>query len=251
VWLLPPWATVALSAIVAAGAATELAGLSRKLGAAVPAVFLGAATAVVVVAFVAGDAGAVDARGAVAAVLLTFVVAAGAMALTLGPPDAGTMQRVGALFMGPGYLGLPLGALAAIRVTDGPAVLTLLFVMLTVSDSAQYYTGRQFGRRKLAPAVSPAKTVEGAYGGFVAAAIVGAALGPRWIPGLSPAVGALLAFTLAGAGMVGDLFESLLKRGAGVKDSSALIPGHGGLLDRLDSYLFAAPLYYLFLRYLA
>ena len=251
VWLLPPWATVALAALVALGAATELAGLSRTLGARVPAMFLGLATALVTVAFVVSDAGPAGSHGALAAVLVAFVVAAGAMALTLGPPDAATVQRASVLFMGPGYLGLPLGALAAIRVADGPAVLSLLFVILIVSDSAQYYAGRRFGRRKLAPTVSPAKTIEGAYGGLAAAVIVGAALGPRWVIGLSPVVGGLLAIVLAAVGMVGDLFESLLKRGAGVKDSSRLIPGHGGLLDRMDSYLFAAPLYYLFLRYLA
>jgi len=146
---------------------------------------------------------------------------------------------------------VPLGALAAIRVSDGAPVFTVLLVILAVSDSAQYYTGRQFGRRKLAPSVSPAKTVEGAIGGFVFAAVAGAWIGSRWIPGVTVLVGALVGIAAAAGGMVGDLFESLLKRGAGVKDSSSLIPGHGGVLDRIDSYLFAAPLYYLFLRYLA
>ncbi len=102
--------------------------------------------------------------------------------------------------------------------------------------------------------MSPAKTVEGAVGGFVAAAILGAWLAPQWLamthaPG--PVAGALLGTLLAGAGMVGDLFESLLKRSAGVKDSSSLIPGHGGVLDRIDSYLFAAPVYFLLLRYVS
>ena len=71
------------------------------------------------------------------------------------------------------------------------------------------------------------------------------------VPIVSPWAGALLGGALAAAGMLGDLFESFLKRSAGVKDSSHLVPGHGGLLDRLDSHLFAAPLYYLFLRYVA
>jgi len=99
--------------------------------------------------------------------------------------------------------------------------------------------------------VSPAKTVEGAIGGFVAAAAIGAALAGWGLPGVAPWIAALAALILAGFGIAGDLFESLLKRSAGVKDSSTLIPGHGGLLDRIDSYLFALPMFYLFLRYIA
>jgi phosphatidate cytidylyltransferase len=120
------------------------------------------------------------------------------------------------------------------------------------SDSAQYYTGRAFGRRKLAPAVSPAKTVEGAIGGLVAATIAGAVSGSNVLH-LAPfdaVTGAVVGVLVALFGMLGDLFESLLKRSAGVKDSSALIPGHGGVLDRIDSYLFAAPCYYVVLRWL-
>jgi phosphatidate cytidylyltransferase len=85
----------------------------------------------------------------------------------------------------------------------------------------------------------------------VAAALLGALVGPRCLPGLSMPIAAGLAVLLALFGMAGDLFESLLKRGAGVKDSSGLIPGHGGVLDRIDSHLFAAPIFYLFLQYFA
>ena len=105
--------------------------------------------------------------------------------------------------------------------------------------------------------MSPAKTVEGALGGLVAATLLGALLAPAWlgvavtpmVP-VSRLVGAALGALLALAGMVGDLLESFLKRSAGVKDSAALIPGHGGVLDRIDGHLLAAPVYYLFLRYL-
>ena len=107
------------------------------------------------------------------------------------------------------------------------------------------------GRRKLAPVVSPGKTVEGAIGGFVIAPIAGVLIG-RWaMPEIAMGATAVLAAGLAMFGMAGDLFESLLKRSAGAKDSSALIPGHGGVLDRIDAYLFAAPVFYLFLRYIA
>ena len=252
VWWLPPWASAVVAALVAALGAHELAGISAALGARVPGWFLAAAAALVTVAFVLEATGAIagDADPLVA-VLLAFVIAAGAIALTT-PPDAQGVARAAVLFMAPVYLGLPLGVIASIRWTDGALALALLVVLMVVSDSAQYYTGRTFGRHKLAPFVSPAKTVEGAIGGLVATSIAGALLVPRWIPSAPPAAfGAALGLVLAVVGMIGDLFESSLKRSAGVKDSSTLIPGHGGVLDRIDSYLFAAPMYFLFLRYVA
>ena len=125
--------------------------------------------------------------------------------------------------------------------------------MIATSDTAQYYVGTTMGRRRLAPVVSPGKTIEGGMGGLVAGAIVAGVSGPRLVPafGLSAVDWAAIGATLALAGIVGDLFESLLKRGAGVKDASALIPGHGGALDRIDSYLFAGPVFYVVLRALA
>jgi phosphatidate cytidylyltransferase len=102
----------------------------------------------------------------------------------------------------------------------------------------------------LAPSISPHKTVEGAIGGLVfgtAAMTIG---GLRVFPETSRTLLVLSAATVVAGGMIGDLFESMLKRSAGVKDSSSLIPGHGGVLDRIDSWLFAAPLYYVFTRYL-
>jgi phosphatidate cytidylyltransferase len=137
-----------------------------------------------------------------------------------------------------------------VRTVAGPEALTWLVAVIAISDSAQFYAGRALGRRKLAPLVSPAKTVEGAIGGLVASAIAGAVAGAWWLPEMTAIVCGFLGAGLAAIGMMGDLFESLLKRAAGVKDSSHLIPGHGGMLDRIDSYLFAAPVFYIFLRYL-
>jgi phosphatidate cytidylyltransferase len=118
-----------------------------------------------------------------------------------------------------------------------------------VSDTAQYYSGRLFGRRPLAAAISPRKTIEGAVGGFVFGAIILTVAGAWWLPGIPPAFRALLGVAIVALGIAGDLFESMLKRSAGVKDSSALIPGHGGVLDRIDALLFAAPIYYVVLKY--
>jgi len=125
--------------------------------------------------------------------------------------------------------------------------------MLTVmvSDTAQYYAGRLFGRTPLAPAISPKKTLEGAMGGFVFGTLLMAVAGYWWLPDVSWLIRTLLGAAVVALGIAGDLFESMLKRSAGVKDSSALIPGHGGVLDRIDSWLFAAPVYYVFVRFVA
>ena len=147
------------------------------------------------------------------------------------------------------YLGLPIGAMNAIRELHGPQGLFLLMLTVFVSDTAQYYAGRTFGRRLLAPAISPKKTIEGAVGGFMAGAVVLAVVGHWWLPSMPAALRALLGLALVALGIAGDLFESMLKRSAGLKDSSALIPGHGGVLDRIDALLFAAPVYYVVMRY--
>jgi phosphatidate cytidylyltransferase len=119
-----------------------------------------------------------------------------------------------------------------------------------VADIAAYFTGRAFGRRKLAPAISPGKTWEGVYGALAAVTVYAAALVPfaqraGYAGAVSPAaIGGwlLLALALAALSVAGDLFESLQKRHAGVKDSGTLLPGHGGVLDRIDALLAALPL---------
>jgi phosphatidate cytidylyltransferase len=143
-------------------------------------------------------------------------------------------------------------ALAELFLRRGPWFLVSLLALVWVADIAAYFSGKAFGRHKLAPAVSPGKTWEGAAGGVVAAA-AWVALSAAW-PGSFGAVlrdhwswlGTLIiAVGLAALSIVGDLFESLLKRRAGVKDSSGLLPGHGGVYDRIDALLPVAPLAFL------
>ena len=117
----------------------------------------------------------------------------------------------------------------------------LLFLIVWGCDSFAYYTGRALGRRKLAPRVSPNKTWEGTLGGLAGATLVGAAGGLWLLPALGPAWGAAAGALASSAGQVGDLVESMWKRGAGVKDSGTFLPGHGGFYDRIDSLLFAGP----------
>jgi phosphatidate cytidylyltransferase len=147
------------------------------------------------------------------------------------------------------YLGLPIGSMVALRELRGPEVLFLMMLTVFVSDSAQYYSGRTFGKHLLAPDISPKKTIEGAIGGFIFGALVLTVVGAWWLPAVPPLARVFLGVGLVIAGIAGDLFESMLKRSAGVKDSSSLIPGHGGILDRIDALLFAAPLYYIVLKY--
>jgi phosphatidate cytidylyltransferase len=149
------------------------------------------------------------------------------------------------------YLAAPLALTAVIRDTWGREVLLLGLLVVWISDTAQFYVGSALGRRRLAPTISPKKSVEGAAGGLVAGVAAMVGLGRLWLPGVGAAGLAAAGAGLVALGIAGDLFESLLKRSADVKDSSALIPGHGGVLDRIDALLFVIPGYYLLLTYLA
>lgn len=180
--------------------------------------------------------------------VLVMVIAlawVGAEVLLLGH----TLHQAATALFAPIYLGIPLGMLVAIQDRLGWQGTLLLLVTIIVSDSAQYYTGRALGRRPLAPAISPKKTVEGALGGVLFGTLFMTIAGPWLFPSLAPVwMWAAAALAIVVLGISGDLFESRLKRTAGLKDSSTLIPGHGGILDRIDALLFATPAFFLFVR---
>jgi phosphatidate cytidylyltransferase len=143
-----------------------------------------------------------------------------------------------------GHLG-PLGGdsdtpLGQFGWAAGTGWLFVLFGLVWSCDSGAYFVGRSVGKRKLHAQVSPGKTVEGYVGGIVVASLVSAGLGWLLI-GLSPLIGLVLGAVTAAVAQRGDLAKSMLKRTAGRKDSGHIIPGHGGVLDRIDSLLFAAP----------
>jgi len=144
------------------------------------------------------------------------------------------------------------GYIIAIRVIDSSIpnlaakLLTLFFIIVFAGDTGAYYTGRTMGRNKLAPKVSPGKTVEGAIGGLAGNVIAALIAHFTFFPELQIVHAVPLALVMGVLGITGDLCESMLKRGAKAKDAGKLIPGHGGLLDRLDSMLFNAPVLYYF-----
>ena len=159
-----------------------------------------------------------------------------------------TVPSAAATLLGATYLGALGGALAGLRllapVEAGPWRLVLLLAIVMGSDTASFFVGCAIGKRKLSPRLSPKKTVEGALGGLLGGVL--GAVAVRWarFETMPLAHAAALGILGSALGQAGDLFESLLKRWAGVKDSGALFPGHGGMLDRLDSLLSAAPLLY-------
>jgi phosphatidate cytidylyltransferase len=126
----------------------------------------------------------------------------------------------------------------------------LMYALLLnwAGDSGAYYVGRAFGKHKMAPRVSPKKSWEGAAASVVASVLVGGAYLFRFIPGMSVAGAIGLTVVANAAGQLGDLAESAIKRGGAVKDSSAILPGHGGFLDRVDSTLFTLPVIYLWVK---
>jgi len=143
------------------------------------------------------------------------------------------------------YLGFTLGTLSMTRLlTEGEWLIFFLLLVTWASDTGAYCVGTLCGRHPLAPRISPKKTVEGLVGGLISAIIV--AYAARWwfLPELSVLDCLILALLLTFTGLWGDLTESAMKRSVGVKDSGGILPGHGGMLDRLDSLLFAAPAFY-------
>ncbi len=242
-------------ALLAALGAWEFQRMVRARGIDVPGLVVMPGSALVVLAFYVGGIGS-------AAIVLTAVLLAVMVERLARAGVGGFVTDVSVAVTAVFYTGWLLGFFVLLRqfpgaaVAPGPAgppdlgrsLVLLVLILAWSSDSGAYFVGSAVGRRKLMARVSPSKTVEGALG--AAAASVAAALISKWtyagFLGTGQAVSA--GVLVAAACVVGDLVESMLKRSTGVKDSSGLIPGHGGLLDRFDSLLFAGPVFYVFAR---
>ena len=187
------------------------------------------------------------------AVLIIFIPGTLIAAALRGAPFEKLLPSAGATILGVLYVVFLGGHLVAVRTGFTQEVsadlLSFFFLVLMGADTAAYYVGRTFGKHKLAPSISPGKSWEGVAGGFVACLLM-AALAHYWFFSELPLKVQLpLAALMTGLGILGDLTESALKRGAGMKDAANILPGHGGILDRLDSLLFNAPLIYYFGRF--
>jgi phosphatidate cytidylyltransferase len=192
--------------------------------------------------------------------LVTLIVAApivGMMLVLLRLGDIHTAAvRVMANTFGPLYVGGGLGAAVLLRRDAdvlgryaGAGFVVLALCLSWASDTGAYFAGRFLGKHKLYEAVSPKKTVEGALGGL-AASVLSAVVAHFWfLPSLPLGHGLVLALVAGGLGQAGDLGESLLKRSFGVKDSGGIVPGHGGILDRVDALLITGAVTYLYVRW--
>ena len=162
------------------------------------------------------------------------------------------VSSAGATILGVLYIVLLGGHLVAVRTGFrqqlSAHLLSFFFLVIMGADTGAYYVGKAFGKHKLAPKISPGKTWEGVAGGVVAALLL-ATLSHFWFfQNLPLKLALLLAALMTALGIIGDLTESALKRSVGTKDAANILPGHGGVLDRLDSLLFNAPLIYYFGR---
>jgi phosphatidate cytidylyltransferase len=179
--------------------------------------------------------------------LAALIVATSIAAMWLRPDPESMYETAVSTVMPVVVFALPLSFMIALRALPGPDgedLLLLLIVAATFGDTAAYYVGSTFGKHRMAPALSPKKSWEGAIGGL-AGAVLGAILASLWFyQSLAPVHAVVLGVVLGALGILGDLSESMIKRALGAKDASRLLPGHGGFLDRLDSLMFGAPVLY-------
>lgn len=183
-------------------------------------------------------------------ILVVSVLALITAMLSLPAPIERRVKDTAITALGVFYVGFTLGTLVATRSLPAGEFLVFFVVLITwAADTGAYYAGTLYGKHLLAPSISPKKTIEGAFGGLVLA-MVASLLAHAWfLPQLSLLETVVLAVLLTGSGLLGDLCESAIKRRGGVKDSGSILPGHGGMLDRLDSLLFTAPTFYYYVAY--
>jgi phosphatidate cytidylyltransferase len=192
-----------------------------------------------------------ETASAVYGVVLIIILGAMAWSLLQEDPLHNASVRIGWLLGTPIYVGGTLAAVALVREFEPTGAWVLLTMVLAWgSDTSAYFVGRKFGKTKLAPRISPKKTLEGSAGGLMAS-VVGAVIMSFFLPGLGPIDAVALGILAGAAGQAGDLMMSVLKRSSGVKDSGGILPGHGGILDRVDALAFTAPATWAFGHFIA
>jgi phosphatidate cytidylyltransferase len=239
----PAWLFLVIALLFALACFWELSRLASKVGVRLFAMGY-PLTALSVAAFYPGFPG-------FRSTLLAILLVVGLAAVFSREPGLETLGAIVGTVFGILYAGALIGTMVGLRMAGERGRVWILFLLavIMIGDAGAYYVGRSLGRKPLAPVLSPKKTVAGLWGGIVFSVAAAILLRFLTLPDLAPAVAIGLGLSLALFGVVGDLFESLLKRSAGVKDTSSLLPGHGGALDRIDSLLFASPFLLLYVSW--
>ncbi|HUS13284.1 MAG TPA: phosphatidate cytidylyltransferase [Pyrinomonadaceae bacterium] len=253
-WLQPLFSALAAAAFIFGLYEFYVLARKKDMKPDVAAGFLGGAALFTIFYFATPDR--LQPRLDVQTILLTLIVlTVGTLvaAMLRGAPFDKIIAASGATILGVLYVVFLGGHLVAVRngfeQTLSAHLLSFFFLVLMGADTGAYYVGRAIGKHKLAPQISPGKTWEGVVGGVVIALVL-ATVAHFWFFRELPLKWALpLAVVMIVLGILGDLTESALKRGAGAKDTAKILPGHGGALDRLDSLLFNAPLIYYFAHF--
>ncbi|MCC6644995.1 MAG: phosphatidate cytidylyltransferase [Polyangiaceae bacterium] len=242
---VPPWGFYLLVLAATLVGAVELFGMTHQGDRVAQAAHTATALAASLVVFRFGA----DARALLALAALTPLVAMLVSLARLGAVETAALRMTSGAF-GPLYLlGLTLlSRLHAERGAEGPWYVLMTLAFAWGGDTGGYFAGRFLGKHKLYPAVSPKKTVEGAIGGLAGSVLAAVVICSTTLRSIPLWHGVALALVAGALGQLGDLGESLLKRSTGVKDSGQIVPGHGGILDRVDALLMAATVVYLYTR---
>ena len=253
IWWAPTWLVAGLAAIVSVFALREFFALGERMGfRAYGAWTCLAALGIFAQQWYASQAASIERLGdllyqagsprvSLELILVLFILGAAIIAIGSRRPLAEVYSSVAVSAAGLVAIVIPFSAVVRLHGVDivGKQLLLFTLVVVWVGDSAAYFVGRAMGRIKMAPHLSPNKTWEGAAANFLGALLVAAVFG-YWMK-IEPAHMLAMAALGSTAGQVGDLFESAFKRSAGVKDSGTILPGHGGMLDRIDALILAAP----------
>jgi phosphatidate cytidylyltransferase len=253
IWLAPTWFVTVLAAIVAVFALREFFGLGERMGFRAYGFWTSlTALGIFTQQWYASQAASIERlsdllyragapRVSLELILVLFIFGAAIIAIGSRRPLAEVYSSVAASAAGLVAVVIPFSAVVRLHGVDivGRQLLLFTLVVVWVGDSAAYFVGQAIGRIKMTPHLSPNKTWEGAAANFLGALLVAAVFG-YWMK-IEPAHMLAMAALGSIAGQVGDLFESAFKRSAGVKDSGTILPGHGGMLDRIDALIFAAP----------
>lgn len=253
-WWVPEtvWIFVAIAVVALAAGLFEFYSLTKKLELKADAgiAYLGAAG--LTVSFIL-DAPSKAPDLLLMALAAFFIIVLITQAFRFQKDFSKMLTGIGVTVLGVVYVAFLGGFLISTRVGFdailSSKLLLFFFIVIFGSDAGQYFSGRALGKRKLAPAISPNKTVEGLIGGLVAAGGFATLCTLTFFPELPYKFAVPLGIVMAALGALGDLTESAIKRGSKTKDAASILPGHGGLLDRLDSLLFNAPILYYFARF--